>query len=103
MSHLNRQRSTPPWLDRLRRLIQHGDRPWQWLMLGMAGLVLILMLAIGWLLWQSSPLARAQFGWAFLLPTSDASWNPVSGKFESWPFIYGTLLTSLVAIVLSVP
>ena len=43
------------------------------------------------------------FGWKFLLPTSDANWNPVTGNFQAWPFIYGTLLTSLVALVFAIP
>jgi phosphate transport system permease protein len=69
----------------------------------MALLVLLIVLAIGWMLWTSSATARATFGLGFLAPTSDASWDPVSGVFQSWPFIYGTLLTSAVAIVVALP
>jgi phosphate transport system permease protein len=94
---------TPPWQQQLDRLSQHGDRPWRWLIAAMAFLVLILVIAIGVLLWNDSSTARTQFGLSFLLPTSDASWNPVTEQFQSWPFIYGTLLTSLTAIVLAVP
>jgi phosphate transport system permease protein len=63
----------------------------------------VLMLAIGLMLWQTSADARTAFGWGFLTPTSDASWDPVNDQFDAWPFIYGTLLTSLVAILLAVP
>jgi phosphate transport system permease protein len=69
----------------------------------MALLVIALVSAIGALLWQQSAEARATFGWAFLAPTGNASWNPVMDKFQSWPFIYGTLLTSCMAIVLALP
>jgi phosphate transport system permease protein len=33
----------------------------------------------------------------------DASWNAVSGEFDAWPFIYGTLITSFAALALAVP
>ena len=90
-------------LRRLSQFYQHGDLPWQSILVLVSILVLALMLAIGWMLWQSSADARTTFGWGFLTPTADASWDPVNDQFQAWPFIYGTLLTSLVAIVLAVP
>jgi phosphate transport system permease protein len=90
-------------LSRIRQFFQHGDLPWQSLLVLISILVLALMLAIGWMLWQTSADARATFGWGFLAPTADASWDPVNDQFQAWPFIYGTLLTSVVAIVLAVP
>lgn len=85
------------------RVFQHGDRPWEALITLTAIGVMVLMLTIGWLLWNDSVEARHAFGWTFLLPTSDPSWNPVSNKFQSWPFIYGTLLTSITALVVALP
>lgn len=93
----------PNWLDRLQRAMHHGDSPWQVVIIASSLLIVVLTLAIGWQLWQSSADARHQFGLGFILPTSDASWDPVNGHFQAWPFIYGTLLTSLSAIVLAVP
>ncbi len=90
-------------IARVDRVLRHGDRPWNWLIALMAGVVILLVLGIGIMLWTTSPNARAQFGLSFVLPTPDASWNPISDQFQAWPFIYGTLLTSLVAIVLAVP
>ena len=69
----------------------------------MAALVLVLIISIGGLLWVSSQAARAKFGWGFVLPTSEFAWNPVTENFQAWPFIYGTLLTSLTALVFAVP
>ncbi len=93
--------------DSLRRRIQkalhHGDIPWQAVIIIMSLLVMLLMLGIGLMLWQQSSQARSTFGWSFLAPTADANWDPVNNQFQSWPFIYGTLLTSLAAIVLAVP
>jgi phosphate transport system permease protein len=90
-------------LSRIGQFFQHGDLPWQAVLVLVAILVMALMLAIGWMLWQASADARAAFGLNFLAPTVDASWDPVNDQFQAWPFIYGTLLTSLVAIVLAVP
>jgi phosphate transport system permease protein len=92
-----------PWQRQLDRVLKHGDRPWRLLISAMALVVLLLVAAIGVLLWRESANARAQFGWSFLLPTGDASWNPVTDQFQSWPFIYGTVLTAVTAIVLALP
>jgi phosphate transport system permease protein len=83
--------------------LRHGDVPWRALLV-LAGIgLVILVLAIGWLLWRDSAQARSAFGWSFLLPTLDASWSAVFGQFQAWPFIYGTLQTSFVALILAVP
>ena len=87
----------------IRKSLQHGDRPWNALVIIAAIAVPVLMLAIGWLLWSGSATARSEFGWRFLIPTLSASWNPVTDKFQSWPFIYGTLLTSLTSLIVAIP
>ena len=91
------------WLARLQRATHHGDVPWSGLIILVSILILVLVLAIGWMLWQQSAEARAKIGWAFILPTPNATWDPISGVFQSWAFIYGTLITSLFAIILAVP
>jgi phosphate transport system permease protein len=90
-------------MDRLRQILQHGDRPWQALIISMSILVLAIMVAIGWMLWQQSASGRTTFGWSFIIPSGDISWDPVGNHFTSWPMIYGTLSTSLVAILLALP
>lgn len=87
----------------LNKITRHGDRPWQGLIIVMAFLVLLIILAVGWLLWSDSSNARQAFGFGFILPTADPSWNPVKDKFQAWPFIYGTLITTLIAILFAVP
>jgi phosphate transport system permease protein len=98
----NRQ-APPNWLRRLRLRLHYGDRPWNVLTISMALLIIMLVLAIGILLWFDSSGSRSAFGISFLKPTTDASWNPVTGAFQAWPFIYGTLITSLVSLVIAVP
>ncbi len=82
---------------------QHGDRLWRAVLVAMALLVLGLVVAVGMMLWQESAAAREAFGVEFLQPTADVTWNPVTDAYQAWPFIYGTLLTALVAILLAVP
>ena len=91
------------WRKRLDETIRHGDIPWQIILIAASILVMILVISIGMMLWNESGDARNMFGWGFLTPTSDASWDPVNDHFEAWPFIYGTLLTSLTSIVMAVP
>lgn len=49
---------------------------------------------------QSSHLSLVQFGWKFF---TSQSWDPVSGDFGALPFIYGTLATSILALMIAVP
>jgi phosphate transport system permease protein len=91
------------WQARLRRSTHHGDILWSGLIIFASLLVLAVVIAIGWMLWQQSADARAKLGWGFILPTSNATWDPLSGVFQSWAFIYSTLITSLLAIIFAVP
>ena len=98
-------KTLPPghWRKRLDETIRHGDIPWNVILIAASVLIMILVVAIGVMMWNESADARSTFGWGFLAPTSDASWDPVNDHFEAWPFIYGTLLTSLASIVMAVP
>jgi phosphate transport system permease protein len=87
----------------LQRIFQHGDRPWQGLIIIISVFVIILMLAIGGMLWVRSAGARTAFGLSFLVPTANPNWDPVNGHFQAWPFLYGTILTSLFAILFALP
>lgn len=87
----------------LQKIFQHGDRPWQGLIILISVLVIILMIAVGGLLWADSAGARHAFGFSFLVPTANPNWDPVNDNFQAWPFLYGTLLTSLFAILFALP
>ena len=45
------------------------------------------------------PAIRA-FGWSFLTSTE---WNPVAGEFGAAPFIFGTVASSMLALLIAVP
>ncbi len=51
-------------------------------------------------LWKNSAEARHAFGWGFLT-TND--WDPVNNKLGAAAYIYGTVMTSLIALVIGVP
>src|SRR5665213_2985901 len=53
-----------------------------------------------WELWINSALPRQKFGWHFLFTQT---WDPVVGNFGALPFVYGTLVTSAVALIIAVP
>ena len=51
-------------------------------------------------LWIKSGPSRLSFGWDFL---TSSAWDPVAGKFGALPFIYGTVVTSALALLIAVP
>ena len=65
-----------------------------------AALIIALTLLVVWQLWLGSTPTREKFGFNFL---TSQLWNPVTDEFGALPFIYGTVLTSLLALLISVP
>ncbi|HET9251233.1 MAG TPA: phosphate ABC transporter permease subunit PstC [Candidatus Eisenbacteria bacterium] len=49
---------------------------------------------------KGSEMSIRAFGWSFLTTTE---WDPVAGRFGAVPYIYGTLVTSAIALLLAVP
>jgi phosphate transport system permease protein len=84
----------------LAKVTEHGDIPFRALIILVSLLVLTLVVAIGYELWRNSALARNQFGWQFLVTSN---WDPVAREFGALPFLYGTLVTSVVALILALP
>ena len=77
-----------------------GDKAFEWLTLAMALTVLVLVILVGWQLWNGSVLAVKKFGFHFL---TTSTWDPVADEFGALPFIYGTLVSSLIALLIAVP
>jgi phosphate transport system permease protein len=70
-------------------------------LLGLVALfVLGIVVAMVWALATDSILSIRQFGFRFL---TTSHWNPIKGEFGGLPFIYGTVMSSLIALVISVP
>src|SRR5436305_5244925 len=77
-----------------------GDKAFEWLTLAMALAVVVLIILIGWELWGGSSLAIRKFGFHFL---TTSTWDPVAEQFGALSFIYGTLISSLIALLIAVP
>ncbi|MBU6409653.1 MAG: phosphate ABC transporter permease subunit PstC [Verrucomicrobia bacterium] len=77
-----------------------GDRAFRWLTCVMALVVLGLVLLIVVELVRGSHLSLRKFGWHFLV---SSDWDPLNGKLGALTFIYGTLVTSAVALVIAIP
>ncbi len=63
-------------------------------------LVVLLVVGIGFQLFRTSHLSIAKFGLRFW---RTSTWDPVSGEFGALPFIWGTLYSSVLALLLSTP
>lgn len=77
-----------------------GDRAFRWLTLLMALSTFVLIALIGFELANGSKPALQKFGWHFLV---SRNWDPVNEVFGALPFIFGTLVSSLIALLIAVP
>jgi len=65
-----------------------------------AASILLVTVALVHQLYVNSTLPLHKFGFRFL---TGRTWDPVSGDFGALPFIYGTLVTSALALLVAVP
>ena len=77
-----------------------GDRAFECLTLTMGMAVVALVFLVGWQLAHGSHLAVSKFGFHFL---TTSTWDPVTEQFGALPFIYGTAVSSLIALIIAVP
>lgn len=82
------------------RRLRSGDEIAHLITLCFAAGVLLITVLVVYQLWISSSLARHKFGWHFLFTRV---WDPIAEQFGALPFIYGTLVTSAVALLIAVP
>ena len=66
----------------------------------LASVVAFVLLAILVVVFWGSLESMGRYGWSFLV-TSD--WNPVKDEYGAFTAIYGTLVTSLLALLIAVP
>lgn len=67
---------------------------------GFAVVVIALVVLIAIELWSGSAQARETFGFGFITSTD---WDPVDQVFGAAPYIFGTLVTSAVALIVAGP
>ena len=84
------------FLDRLRG----GDEVAYVVTLASTASILVVVGLIVAELWLNSQPTVKTFGWHFLFTST---WDPNNGKFGALPFIYGTCVTSFLALLIAVP
>jgi phosphate transport system permease protein len=81
------------------RLLQ-GDQVAHIITFLFAASVLLITTMLVIVLWDHSALPRAKFGLSFF---TGRVWDPVAEQFGAAPFVYGTLVTSALALSIGVP
>ncbi|HTP86284.1 MAG TPA: phosphate ABC transporter permease subunit PstC [Bryobacteraceae bacterium] len=80
--------------------LRHGDEVAHLVTLTFAALILLITTLLVFELWMGSVPTRGKFGFTFFW---SKVWDPIGGDFGAIPFIYGTLVTSLLALLIAVP
>src|SRR5437879_12861219 len=95
------ERAGPGWGPRtLLRRLRSGDEIAHLATLCFAASVILITTWLVYVLWVNSALQRHKFGLHFFLTSV---WDPIFDQFGALPFIYGTLVTSALALLLAVP
>ena len=95
------ERAGPGWGPRvLLRRLRSGDEIAHLVTLLFAASVILVTSLLVYELWVNSALSRHRFGWAFFVTRV---WDPIFEQFGALPFIYGTLVTSFLALLIAVP
>jgi phosphate transport system permease protein len=80
--------------------LRHGDEVTHLITLIFAASILLITGMLVLELWKTSYLSRTKFGWMFFWTRT---WDPIFDNFGASPFIYGTLVTSAVGLLIAVP
>jgi phosphate transport system permease protein len=80
--------------------LRDGDEIARLITLVFAATVVLITAALVWELWVNSALPRHKFGLQFFVTSV---WDPIVDQFGALPFIYGTMVTSAVALLIAVP
>ncbi len=76
------------------------DRGYQWTTALFAVVIVLVVAGIGFELARQSSLSIAKFGFGFW---KGSTWDPVAGEFGALPFIWGTLYSSVLALLIAAP
>ena len=79
---------------------RRGDKAVHGFLFLIAAGILTLIALLVFKLYQDSALSIHKFHWSFFVTST---WDPVAGQFGALPFIYGTVVTATLALMISVP
>lgn len=91
----NRGKSKSFWAT-----LRGGDEVAHLITLAFAASVFLVTVFLVWELWVHSAPSRHKFGLSFLTGTD---WDTANGIFGALPYIYGTVITSVVAMAIAIP
>jgi len=77
-----------------------GDRIFELITLSLGCVILLLLFSLVVALAFDAMPAIRKFGWSFLISTD---WDPVADSYGALPFIWGTAVSSAIALAIAVP
>lgn len=83
-----------------KRRFSSSDKVYRILLTACAAMILIIVVTMLVVIGQGSWLSIREFGFSFLY---GQVWDPVKGEFGALPFIYGTVVSSLIAVLIATP
>lgn len=87
-------------LAKLSREVNFGDQVFRVLTAFFAVSVILTLAGMAVQMTRSSVLSLQRFGFGFVL---EQTWDPVHEVFGALPFVYGTIVSSLIALLIAVP
>lgn len=93
-------RAPEPGLRGFGKRLRAGEEISYLVCLAAAVTVLLIVLLLVYQLWTKSALPIHKFGLSFL---KGIAWDPNSGDFGALPFVYGTCVTSAIALLIAIP
>lgn len=77
-----------------------GDKIYRATTMGFALLIPLLLVLIAWEVFHAGWPALSKFGFGFF---TNSEWDAVNGKFGAAPAVYGTIVSSLIALLIATP
>ncbi len=90
----------PTAAQRMRPVSRTSELAFRGLCLVMASAVIVLVVLVGIQLWKGAGHTFGKFGTSFL---TKSDWDPNANSFGALPFIYGTLVTSFLGLLIATP
>ena len=82
------------------KFLNTGDKVFKTMTLLFAFFVFALVFVMAYEMIHGSSASIQKFGWKFLTGTV---WDPVMDVYGAWPYIFGTLVSSMLALLLAFP
>jgi phosphate transport system permease protein len=77
-----------------------GDAVFRGILFLSALVIILIVASMIVTMYSNSRSSISEFGWTFL---TGREWNPVRHEFGALPFIYGTVMSSIIALIIAVP